>query len=430
MRAKDCFIGRIRDNIYMQNYIRPPKLAKRVLLVFALILTGYSTYGLSQMTLSKMLSPSLEKHQVAALIAPEILKNRLPASALWEDKKLDFDYTIDPVLQEYTDALLKRYRPDYGALVAIDAATGEILTMSSYTHGPSDTNLNLIATFPAASIFKIVTSAAALDMNKVTPNSTISFSGRSHTLYRRDVLNEKRNRWTRTMSLKEGFALSINCLFGKLGLYYVGAGNLLEYAHRYGFNSPLALDVPLALSQAIVPNDSDWAVVEAASGFNRLTTLSPIHGAMLAASIANDGVMMEPYLVKQAKDDNEILYRGQPHPLATPVVKQTNNELRELMRATILSGTSRKSFRKLVRNRNYPDVRFGGKTGSLSGLNPAGKTEWFVGYVNYKGRRIAIGSVLVHKTVWRARASQIASAYFERYLHQANVLENQLAKNP
>lgn len=415
----------------MQDHVNSRSLAKRAALLSTLLMVCISTYGLSHMAIAKIGPRKLEKLQVADLISPYILKNRLPTSVKFEEnEKLDLDYTIDLGMQQYTDGLLKQYRPDFAAVVAMDAATGEILTMSSYTQDKQETNLNLVATFPAASIFKVVTSAAALDLDKVTARSTIPFSGRSHTLYRRDVMSEQQNRWTRFMSIKDGFALSVNCLFGKLGLFYVGADNLLKYANRYGFNGSIHADFPVPISQAVIPKDIDWSVVEAASGFNRLTTLSPVHGAMLAASIANDGVMMEPYLVKQAKLTGEVLYSGQPRPVMAMISARANDELRELMSATISSGTSRKSFRKLVRSQKYASARFGGKTGSLTGLNPAGKTEWFVGYVDYKGRKIALASVLVHKKLWRVRASQIASSYFEQYLYRTNKLESQIAKNP
>jgi cell division protein FtsI/penicillin-binding protein 2 len=401
-------------------------LVTPALLLIGLSFTCFSLYALGRFAVEKMPSSKLSQLQIVELLGPYVLKNRLPTSLAWSNDELNLNYTLDPVLQEYADNLLKQARPDYGALVAMDATTGEILSMSSYAPKSPDANLNLVATFPAASVFKLVTSAAAFDLTKVTADSTISFSGRSHTLYRRDVLEEPRSRWARVMSIKEGFALSINCLFGKLGLFYVGAKNLLKYADRYGFNSPIQADFPLPISQAVVPTDEDWSVVEAASGFNRLTTLSPVHGALLAASVVNNGVMMEPHLVKRIGTTREVLYEGAPKALATTVSARVNNELIELMSATIKSGTSRKSFRKLVRNPRFASAKFGGKTGSLDGLNPAGRTEWFIGYVEYRGRKIAIASVLVQKALWHARASQVASSYFEQYLRHA---DNQFAKN-
>ncbi len=414
----------------MQDQFNFPWLKKLVLVVASLLVASATTYGLAQLILSHMTTPQLEKDQIATLLGPHLKTNSLPPTIDWSEEQLNLDYTIEPELQEFTDNLLKQYRPDYGALVAMDAATGEILTMSSYTHGQPQVNLNLVASFPAASVFKVVTSAAAIDLDKVTSQSTIKFTGRSHTLYRRDVMTEQQNRWTRVMSVKEGFALSVNTLYGKLGLFYVGGAQLLKYANRFGFNTSINADFPLPISHAVIPKDADWSVVEAASGFNRLTTLSPVHGAMLAASIANDGVMMEPFLVKRAEGNEGILYEGQPSPAATTITERANDELRVLMAATISGGTSRKSFRKLVRNPRFASAKFGGKTGSLTGLNPAGKTDWFVGYVDYKGRKIAIASVLVHKNLWRARASQIASSYFERYLRRAANFENSVAKNP
>ncbi|MCB0411624.1 MAG: penicillin-binding protein, partial [Bdellovibrionales bacterium] len=249
-------------------------------------------------------------------------------------------------------------------------------------------------------------------------------SGRSHTLYRKDVFNEKQTRWTRFISLKEAFARSINTAFGRLGLK-VGPKKLFEYARRFGFNQLFDTDFPLPMSQmSIVRNDS-WSLVEAASGFNDATTLSPIHGAILAATIANDGIMMAPYVVKEANSaDGKIHYEAKPSLAAQPVSLRTSEELQVLMQETIKRGTSRKAFRKVLRKKLYAEVQFGGKTGSLQGHDPKGRTDWFVGFMKYKGRKIAIGAVSVHEKIWRVRSSQMALSWFEEYLYNMIKEEN------
>lgn len=420
-------------NLNLKNWQKATIICSIVIFMMALT-AGLKWYLINQATTEASQQPFWTKKRLAELLAPHIETNIRPSTLslgiddIGEDHQLE--YSIDLEMQEYTDRLMKRFRPDYGALVAIDSATGEILTMTSYSHENHNTNLSLWPSFPAASIFKIVTAAAALDLEKVTPNTTIVLTGRSHTLYRRDVIGPAEHRWSRLISITQAFATSTNTLFGKLGLYYVGGDYLKKYATRFGFNKNLNTDFPLSQSSLKLDTKDDWGVVETASGYNDITTLSPVHGAMIAASVVNDGVMMEPYLVKSVANSNgELLYQAAPKSFAQPINLRANNELKTLMEATVRRGTSRKAFRKLINKRLYSEAKFGGKTGSLTGKNPMGKTDWFVGYMEHKGRRIAIASVLVHGKIWRIRSSQLASTYLEEYLYRSIIQDQQKVAN-
>jgi cell division protein FtsI/penicillin-binding protein 2 len=315
--------------------------------------------------------------------------------------------------------MFERYKPDYGALVSLDAETGEILALVSYTKNPKDDlgNLALRATFPAASVFKVITAAAAVDRAMITPDTVIPFNGASHTLYRRQVFGKKRNRWTRYITLKEAFAKSVNTVFAKVGLEYLDPDVLLEYARRFKFSSKFPTDVPVEVSHFRPPGDDDWRMAEVASGFNRDSTLSPLQGAMIAAAIVNDGEMMVPHIVSRIYDgDGRTLYEAAPEVDSKVIDPHTAKQLRQLMAATVKNGTSRKMFRDLVRKPAYDDVEFGGKTGSLMGTDPAGKTDWFVGYARAGSRRIAVAAITVHKRYWTVRSAYLARKFLERKL--------------
>src|SRR5690606_12989004 len=88
-------------------------------------------------------------------------------------------YTIDPRMQEEMEKLIRLWKPDYCAFVAMDAVTGEILTLVSYSNrNPDIGNLALRASFPAASVFKVVTAAAAVEEEVLTPDSLVSYNGK------------------------------------------------------------------------------------------------------------------------------------------------------------------------------------------------------------------------------------------------------------
>lgn len=367
---------------------------------------------------------AINKDLISAQIGAHIRNNEFPEAV---DLSLDggtqrtnIKYTLDESSQAWMEKTIGQYKPDYAAFVAMDARTGRILSLVSYSASePNATNLTLRATFPAASIFKVVTASAALDLDKASPETVVPFNGANHTLYKHNVESTKVNRWTRMMTMKEAFARSVNVFFGKLGLFIVGPQSLKQYAERYMFNHPIHSDFPVEMGQTHIDPSDPWSVVQAASGFTRDTTMSPLQGALIAAAVANDGVMMEPYIVDALTDDKgEKMYEAVPKQASVVIEPGAAVDLRKLFNETVRSGTSRKSFRKTVRHRSFDEVEFGGKTGSLTGLNPAGKCDWFVGYARYNGERIAVAGLTVNEKKWKVKSSMLANLFFTHYLKE------------
>jgi cell division protein FtsI/penicillin-binding protein 2 len=326
---------------------------------------------------------------------------------------VDVHYAFDPTLQRTMEGLFQSYHPDYGAFVALDASTGRVLSMVSFTdHGELKGNLALRATFPSASVFKVVTAAAAIEGNHVSADTVIPFNGRNHTLYRSNVMNVKQTRWTRYMTLKEAFARSVNTVFGRIGAFTVGPQELRQYASRFGFNHQISADVPMQAGHATIPDDP-WGLAEAASGFTRENTMSPMQGALIAAAIANDGVMMEPYIVDNvATAQGETIYQAEPEVASTAVDGPTATEIRKLMNVTVKSGTAHGSFRGFFKG-ELANLQVGGKTGSLTGDDPRGRYDWFVGFADSGTRKVAVAALTVHTKFWRVKSSWLARKAFE-----------------
>jgi peptidoglycan glycosyltransferase len=339
--------------------------------------------------------------------------NEFPADFESADDEQSFrvSYTIDPLLQKRAEQIISSYRPDYAAVVAMDANTGAVLSLLSYTRDRQNakTHLALRAGFPAASIFKVITATAAIEKAKFGADSEVRFMGGNHTLYKRNV-NGKPGGWERKTTLREAFSKSINTVFGKVGLFHVGGPTLQEYAKRFMFNSQIPSDLPIEMSRLDITED-EWSVVEAASGFTRNTTMSVLHGAMIAASIANAGKMPSPYLIASIDAQEDRVYSAAPGTIANPLNPQSAQELKIMMADTVKSGTSRKAFRRLLTTRGLESVEMGGKTGSLTGTNPRGKYDWFVGFSHGFGRNIAISVLTIHEELWRVKSAQVAAEF-------------------
>lgn len=336
-------------------------------------------------------------------------------------QKFTVEYTLDPELQKQSEKLFDTYKPDYGAIVVMNADTGKIKAITSYERVPQfNENLALKATFPAASVFKMVTAAAAVDRRNVDPEDSISFNGGNHTLYRRNVMNVSTNRWTSHVSLRQAFARSLNSAFARLALERLETQDLDEYSIRFGFNREIHGDIHFDAGFTSIPTEKGYALAEIASGFNKTTRMSPIQGALMAASVANDGMMPTPLLVEKLYNENgEIVLQAAPridHQVLTPAGVE---RMKVLMEETIRSGTSRKSFRTVRRDKKLRELEIGGKTGSLNGMNPKGRTDWFVGYaIGENGEKLAIGAVTVHVDKWRVKSAVLAQELVRKHFRQ------------
>lgn len=366
--------------------------------------------------------PKVTKSLLVSQLGPTVQKNVLPE---FFDLKLGgqsrhvlIQYGLEPQYQKMMEKMMTSFAPDFGAFVALDAKTGRIIAMVSQERGvTASENMTLQSKFPAASVFKVVTASAAIDSKKASPETVVAFNGANHTLYKHNVEDTRTNRWTRHMTMREAFSRSVNVFFAKLGLYYVGGEQLMNYAERYQFNRAIRSDVPIEMGRTSFSSADPWSVITAASGFTQDNTMSPLHGALIAATAANDGVMMEPYLVESLTDEaGHTLYTAESKQMEIPISAGTAADLRKLMIETVKRGTSRKWFRPVTRRHKFDDVEMGGKTGSLTGDEAEGKCDWFVGYARYKNEKIAVGALTVNQKKWRVKASYLASQFLSAYV--------------
>jgi len=366
----------------------------------------------------------LSAADIALMITSHARQNRFPTKLQFSHSgtgQSDIGYvryTFDPKIHDDMAAVYLKYQPDYACFVAMDVDTGAILNLTSFIKSDEEwENLVMRSEYPAASVFKMVTAAASLDLGKVVPSTVLPFNGKSTTLYKSQVLRHKNNKWTRTPTLKESFAKSVNPVFGRLGIFELGANNLTKYAMRFGFDQPLQSDFTLPQSRVGLSFDTEWELAEAASGYTKDITLSPIHAAQMAAIVANQGKMVVPYMVESVIDKKgQVLYQKQvpdtTEQVITPVAAQ---QMRDLMRETTRIGSARKSFGNLSRYKVYRGMEIGGKTGSLTGFSPKGRHDWFVGYAEKDGRRVAYASLIINKEKWYVRSAYVARQFIYHY---------------
>ena len=248
-----------------------------------------------------------------------------------------------------------------------------------------------------------------------TPDRAIFFTGGKHTLYKRQ-LRRQAGTGTRT-SLREAFGSSINCVFGKMGIYDLGRGVISDYAERFLFNRPIPFDLPVETSSVRVPEDA-FGIAEVASGFNRKTLISPLHAALLSAAAANKGMVMAPRMVERVQGESgELLYSSRPSMLTTPIGRGTAEGLRVLMQDTVSSGTCRRSFREFRRKRAFKGLELGAKTGTINDSRDRFKYDWLTAYaLPEKGAGgICLAVLSVHGEKLGLRANELARQIIKYY---------------
>ena len=346
-----------------------------------------------------------------------------PETMMIDNKAMKLEYNFNDNLTSYAKSLLKQYRSDYTAITVIENETGKVLMAVGYEGKGNrfDKSLILTSTHPSASLIKMVTTAELLTNSQVKKETMFDFRGRSTTLFRYQINESRSNRWDKTQTFETAFAKSNNVIFAKAAIKNSTSEGIVKMAEGFGFNQPICKEF---LKSEIHPVKDDFSLAELASGYNVDTVISPLHAAVMASIIANDGVLKTPRLISKIVDTKtgeniwpDIMTEKRA------ITPETSKEMHEMMAMTIDGGTARRSFRKM--NSGYRDVLdIGGKTGSITGGTPFGKRDWFAAFAipreKGKGKGISISVMNVNVKKWHVKSSMLAKNIIEYYYKNIN----------
>jgi len=337
--------------------------------------------------------------------------------------------TLDPRAQQtaYDQLTSKGYT---GSVVALRPSTGEILAMASTpsydpnplaSHDPTVrqrawaqlqddpktplVNRAIAETYPPGSTFKVVMTAAALANGKVTPNTPVTTAPQI-TLPNTSTTLENYNGSScgsgATTTFAEAFARSCNTAFAELGVA-TGADALRAEAQAFGFGVP-APDIPLPVVGSEVGPLPDKAALAQSSIGQRDVRATPLQMAEVAATVANGGARMQPYVVAglQAPDLTPLGDAPQPKKLGQAMPPQAANTLTQLM----IGAEGHAGNGGEIRG-----VQIASKTGTAEhGENP--KTTpphtWYIAFAPAKDPQVAV-AVLVENGGDRGLAAVGAS---------------------
>lgn len=314
--------------------------------------------------------------------------------------------TIDSRIQRAAEQALAGRM---GAIVALDPRSGAVLAWAS---APTFDNTNIQAAIEAAnasggadtsmydratlalytpgSTFKVLTLASALENGLATLDTTYDSPGRME-IGGADVVSIG-ERGHGTISLAKAFALSSNTVFGQVadGL---GAEKLVATARAFGYGQQLGLDFTTAAS--VMPNPeemTEWELAWAGAGqpVGQGHTPGPqatvMQNALMAATIANNGIAMNPYVVSQIlAPDGTVLKTTRGHSLGQAVGSGTAEQVKQAMLDVVQNGTGSAAA--------IAGVKVAGKTGTAE-TNNANANSTFVGFAPYDTPTVAIAVVI------------------------------------
>jgi peptidoglycan glycosyltransferase len=332
--------------------------------------------------------------------------------------------TVSKQVQEtaYNELSRNQTGAKRGAVVALDPSTGALLALASTpsfdpnklsSHDTDEAaktfskldkdslkpllNRAVSETFPPGSTFKVVVATAALQAG-VQPGTTIK-GGQEYTAP--DTTTPIRNApgvaCPSSITLQQALTVSCNTAFARLGVEELGADKLKAAAQAYGFGEAptFAEDERNDMNVA----SSDTGTIEAPDGSTdrpalaqscigqRDVRMTPLQGALIAASIANGGPQMRPYMIDTLQEsDLSPTYHASPSVVRTPINADVAGKLRDMMLSVVENGTGR--------NAQIPGVQVGGKTGTAqNGDEP--DHGWFIGFAIKDGKPIVAVAVML-----------------------------------
>lgn len=307
--------------------------------------------------------------------------------------------TINSQMQRAAEEALQGYT---GAIVVLNPSTGAILAVASsptFTYdnigelmegggtGGELLNRATQVLYPPGSTFKAVTLSAAIDSGYASLDTTYSAPAEMQ-VGDATVTNFHHDEWE-SLSLREALMYSANTAYAQLGAD-IGADALVSYAKGFGFGSTLGQDLTAIASLMPEPDEmTTWETAWAACGQPVGEHASPagpqatvMQNALIAAAIANNGIMMNPYVVDHVlSPEGATVSTTQARAMSQPITVDTAGQLKGAMLDVVEGGTGTGA--------RISGVSVAGKTGTAETGAPYGNSL-FIGFAPYENPTLAI----------------------------------------
>ncbi len=210
-------------------------------------------------------------------------------------------------------------------------------------------------TYEPGSTFKLITSAAGLEEGVIEPNSPFYSPGYSIVAGQR-IKCWRHYRPHGHQTFTEGVQNSCNPVFIEVA-QKLGSEKFYKYLDAFGFKDKTEIDLPGEGGSIIQNINTAGPVGLATMSFGHGISITPIQLINAISSVANDGKLMQPRVVKELTDDSgNVIHRYEPKFVRQVLSEKTAKELKLIMESVVTDGSGKKAY--------IPGFRMGGKTGT------------------------------------------------------------------
>lgn len=253
------------------------------------------------------------------------------------DLVMTIDRSVQYLVEEHLRRAIQEYRATGGTIIVMDPRTGAVLAMANdpcfdpykFFETQDDAllkNPTVSNQFEPGSVMKLITMAAALDSGTVTPQTTYYDAGVL------EVGGHRTYNWDRsangTTDMTTLLARSLNVGAATIATW-MGPDVFNDYLRQFGFGSPTGIDLLAEAAGTMpLPGDALWTESFLATyAYGQSIAVTPLQMITAVSALANDGEIMQPYVVEAIKRGDEVLYQHEPTVMSKPISAETAEQV-------------------------------------------------------------------------------------------------------
>ena len=359
----------------------------------------------------------LQRDALGRTVFPKGLREQVPAAG--HALTLTIDEVIQYIAEKELEQAVDHSRAKSGTIIVLEPQSGAILAMAvSPRFDPNAVaaltadrwrNRALTDTYEPGSTMKVVVAAAALEERVMMPGSMLFGENGRMTVASTTIHDHEKLGW---MTFAEMIQKSSNIGAAKTGML-LGESRLYRYLQAFGFGQRTDVDLPGEVA-GLLKSPREWGRRSLASiSMGQEVGVTPLQMVSAVAAIANDGVLMKPYVVSGMRDQKgQLVKETVPHVKRRVVSPVTARTLTTILEGVVTSGTGTKAA--------IPGFRVAGKTGTAQKVDPrtgayssALSVGSFVGFVPADSPRLAM-IVVIDEPQGEAWGGVVAAPVFRR----------------
>ncbi|RMG02289.1 MAG: penicillin-binding protein 2 [Acidobacteria bacterium] len=357
-----------------------------------------------------------ERDRLGRVYESEV-EEREPPKDVYLTLVASIQYKVESALKEGVESANAKS----GTAIVMDPKTGEILAMANYPNfDPNNysrfsvelfTNRAIHTVFSPGSTFKAISYSAALDKGLIAPDGAVDCGNGLIQIADRKFHDSHCKK-----TYAESIAVSSN-IAAIRAVEKVGKLDFFDYIRAFGFGEKTGIELP-AESAGLLALPDNWSSVSLASiaiGYEIGVTAIQLVTAF--STIANDGVRLRPYLIKEIHSSDGNIFKN-PEQVGIRVIKpETAKDLKKMLQGVVLHGTG-----KLADPDGYTVA---GKTGTawkyderLRKYNPEKYVSSFVGFAPVERPAIVVAVIIDEPRVDRRNGGDVAAPVFRKIIEQ------------